>query len=133
MYEFRQTKNDSDIIYSGLNGTNQTMKMEFQKWTYRTDNKDMYYVKFYIVNKRKHHYKFKEQTGTDGIKSLLWAKQCLMNFIDDGINKNRNNIIVVGWDDRRRRDVYVRALIPIGFTLSRMDDREVLLLKIDKQ
>ena len=133
MYEFKQTKNDSDIIYSGLNGTNQTMKMEFQKWTYRTDNKDMYYVKFYIVNKRKHHYKFKEQTGTDGIKSLLWAKQCLMNFIDNVINKNRNNIIVVGWDDKRRRNVYVRALIPIGFTLSRMDNREVLLLKIDKQ
>jgi len=133
MYNFTSYKNNvNDVIYKGLNGTNQTMKMEFEKWYYPYDNKDIYYTKFYIVNKRKHQYRFKEQTGTDGIKSLLWAKQCLINFINDGINKTRDNIIVIGWDDKRRRDVYVRALIPIGFTLSRMDNREVLLLKIDK-
>ena len=132
MYSFTTYKNHEDVVYKGLNGTNQMMRMEFQKWYYPYDHRDMYYVKFYITNKRKHEFKFKQQTGTDGIKSLLWAKECLINFISEKINNNKENIIVVYWDDRRRRDVYIKGLTPLGFKLQLSDRREALVLKIDK-
>jgi len=132
MYTFTSYKNVNDIIYKGINGANQTMIMEFEKWYHELNNQDIYFIKFYVANKRKQGYKFREQTGRDGIKSLLWAKRCLIDFLSNKINTNKENIITVFWDDKKRRDVYIRGLKHLGFKLQKDSGREALVLKINK-
>lgn len=131
MYDFTKSKEFNDVVYTGLNGTNQTMRMKFQKWYYPFKHKSIWNIIFYITNKRKDVYKFREQTGTDGIKSLLWAKNCLLNFINNDLDRTEDNVIEVCWDDRKRKNVYVRSLIPLGFRLSRSVHRETLVLTIN--
>ena len=63
-------------IYKSRNECNQIIVCE----VYRTYNETLNFA-FYVTTKRKHGYQEGKTTGKDGIKSLLWAKKCLLDFI----------------------------------------------------
>ena len=128
MYDFQVFNTDnSDVKYYGINGTGQTMRLIFSKWYYPKKRRYDWYVCFDIVDKRKQKFHFKEQTGTDGINSLLWAKHCLKDFIENQIDKDIDNAIIINWDDGKRRRVYERGLKDLGFKMSNFDSRPALI------
>lgn len=68
-------------------------------------------------------------TGKDGIKSLLWAKKCLFDFIDYAKWKFLGDSIEVHPDDERRRKVYEYALLPLGFKIMK-DKYKTIIYKL---
>ena len=132
MYEFKVFQKDNDVKYQTINTSGQTIRMIFYKWYYPFKKRIDWYVCFDIVDKRKDTFKYKQQTGTDGLKSLLWAKKCIQHFIDSQINKEVDNVIIVQWDDNKRKKVYERGLKSLGFKPTNFDKRMSLLLKIPK-
>lgn len=98
-------------FYKTRNEINQILVLEIYLTTDHYIN-----IKFYITTKRKHGYQYLQQTGKDGLKSLLWAKACVMDFLENPpYNRIKQFPICVYADDLRRMDVYKRALIPLGF------------------
>lgn len=95
---------------------------------YRTYNETLNFA-FYITTKRKHGYQEGKITGKDGIKSLLWAKKCLLDFIDYAKWKFPGDSIEVYPDDERRRKVYEYALLPLGFKIMK-DKYKTLIYKL---
>ena len=75
-------------------------------------------VTFYIATKRK-----------NGMKSLSWAKQCLMNFINNNIWRNflKGKVLLVYPANNRLRRIYERSLIPIGFKVAKNKDKPLYL------
>lgn len=132
MYDFNFFKRNEGIKYQCKNEFNQTLRLEFNKWYFSFSNKEQWFVVFYITDKKKHGYKFLEQTGKDGIKSLLWAKKCLLDFINNQINKRIDNQIIIYWDNIKRKKVYEWGLKEFGFKMSIVDKRPALILKINK-
>jgi hypothetical protein len=132
MYDIKIQNTGNSIIYHSKNEYNQTLRLEFNKWYFSYRNIEQWFVVFYISNKRKHGYKFLEQTGKDGIKSLLWAKKCLIDFINNEINKNCETQIVIYSDNERRRKIYEYGLKSLGFNTSTINKRLALLLIINK-
>lgn len=131
MYEFKVNRKDNSAVeYKGYNGTGQLMILNFEKWVYRYSHEIQWYISFYIKDKRKHDCKFNEQTGTDGLRSLMWAKDCIKDFIENVINDGGNHTIIIYWTDVKRKKAYARYLKDLKFNLSRMDRREALILKI---
>jgi hypothetical protein len=116
------TDNDNSIVYSTKNSNGQIVKM--------TIRPDEYYNLVYWcvelwIGKRKNGYTFGKQTGTDGLKSLLWAKSCIADFIDKANNtkSSKVNHILISWDDSRRRDAYIRGMKDLGFEMRRIEQR----------
>jgi len=84
-----------------------------------------YYVMFAIANKKKdiknwlsskHNNIDNKQTGRCGIEGLIWAKNKVIEFekhIKDRHYTNRN--IVISWADKKRKDVYVKAMMKLGY------------------
>lgn len=130
MYEFKVFTKDNDVKYQTVNANGQTIRMIFFKWYYPYKRRIDWYVCFDIVDKRKESFKYKQQTGTDGLKSLIWAKGCIKDFIDKEIDREVENVIIVQWDDNKRRKAYERGLKELGFKLTNFDKRMSLLLKI---
>lgn len=95
---------------------------------YRTYNETLNFA-FYITTERKHGYQEGKITGKDGIKSLLWAKKCLLDFIDYAKWKFPGDSIEVYPDDERRRKVYEYALLPLGFKIMK-DKYKTLIYKL---
>lgn len=133
MYDFKVfVKDEANIKYQTINANGQTIRMVFYKWYYPLKRRVDWYVCFDIVNKRKEEFKYLQQTGTDGLKSLLWAKNCIKQFIDNEINRTIDNTIIVQWHDNKRRKTYERGLKSLGFKLVNFDKRMSLMLKIDR-
>lgn len=134
MYKFTVFDNseNKDIRYLGYNGSGQAMILELARYTNEYNNVKYWYIAFHVSNKRKHKFKYKEQTGTDGIKSLLWAKDCLKDFIENQIDKRFDNHLIIYWDDKRRKEVYKRALTELGFFITKDYGKDCLLLKVKK-
>ena len=84
-------------------------------------------VTFYIATKRKNGFQENLIVGKDGMKSLSWAKQCLMNFINNNIWKNflKGKVLLVYPANNRLRRIYERSLIPIGFKVAKNKDNEI--------
>lgn len=134
MYDFKISESYDDcyhIKYQGFNGTKQVMKLIAYRWIYNYSNTYRWYISFQVDNKKYNKFKYREQTGTDGLKSLLWAKNCLKDFISK-LDRTRDNIVVVCWSDSKRKNAYIRALKDLGFFLTRDDRVECLMLKVDK-
>jgi len=79
-----------------------------------------YYILFYIGTKRKKGFQFMEGTGKDGLKSLIWARNCIKDFISElpkswRYKKYSKHSIIVQWDDNRRRNTYYYGLKSLGF------------------
>ena len=131
MYEFKVFTKDNDIKYQTVNANGQTIRLIFYKWYYPYKRRIDWYVCFDIVDKRKHSYRYGEETGTDGLKSLIWAKNCINDFITNEIDREVDNVIIVQWDNAQRKRVYERGLKNLGFKLTNFDKRFSLILKIN--
>lgn len=124
MYDIQREEGDTYLdhyIYKSRNEHNQIIICE----AYRTVQGTINFA-FFITTKRKHGYQEGKTTGKDGIKSLLWAKKCLIDFIDFAKWKYPGDILEVYPDDDKRRKVYEYALLPLGFKKAR--DRYTTLI-----
>ena len=130
MYELKVFTINNDIKYQTKNTNGQTLRLIFSKWYYQKKRRIDWYICFDIADKRKNKFKYEQQTGTDGIKGLLWAKNCIKDFIKNEIRKDVDNVIIVQWDNNKRRKVYERGLKELGFKLTNFDGRLSLMLKI---
>lgn len=63
-------------VYKSRNGYGQIIVCEIYRNWRNTLN-----FTFYITTKRRDGYQYNRITGKDGIKSLLWAKRCLLDFL----------------------------------------------------
>jgi len=103
-----------------------------------TNKCDWYYVKLQI-GKRKEGYQFLKVTGKDGLKSLIWAKNCIKHFIEYIKNKPNYWItdktikskIVIHWDDTQRQNVYLRGLKNLKFYYGVCEKRKALICDIN--
>jgi len=84
-----------------------------------------YSVQFYITTKRKQGYQYLKQTGKDGLKSLLWAKECIKYFINNKL-KGKDKIIIYA-DNNKRLKAYQWGLKDLGFTESYIKGSKCLI------
>lgn len=116
MYKYTIIKDPGykdDYIYQGRNEKNQILFFEICGYMDRC-----FYVEFYITTKRKDGFQTRKQTGKDGVKSLLWAKNCIVKFIEEFGEKYQGYTIRVYANDTRRLNTYERGLKDIGFRKS---------------
>lgn len=102
-----------EIIYKLKLDNGQLVQMNVIK---ETDFDTIRYFVCLFINKRSKGYQALHQTGHVGIEGLLWAKEMLKDLIEH-IKKirDRKHVVMIFWDDARRRDVYIRGLKDIGF------------------
>lgn len=72
-------------------------------------------VSFYITTKRRKGFQENVSTGKDGIKPLIWARNCLLDFIRFGHYRYKDWTVLVHATDKKRFNVYRAALEPLGF------------------
>ncbi|WP_026395315.1 hypothetical protein [Acetobacterium malicum] len=116
---FKYTENGEYRNYFDVKkmDSGQTIKIEFQEeWT-----KNIVYFNIFLVikHKNKSTYPALEQTGKDGLKGLIWAKNKVLEF-EKFIKslpryKNSKVIIICRWDDNRRRNAYYYGLSKFGY------------------
>lgn len=103
--------------YKTKNELNQTIELIF----YETNNLGNFKwtIYFEIKTKRKHPPKLNEQTGKDGIKSLIWAKNCIKDFIvyisSRSFYDSVERTLYIYYTNQSRKIVYERGLSDIGF------------------
>lgn len=113
MYEIKSNMDDgyvASFTYKSRNSLNQIIECNI----YMTYNKN-FWVKFFITTKRKDGYQKGKCTGRDGLKSLLWAKNCIIDFIKNESKPYKGLKLIVCADGERRWNTYNRSLIPLGF------------------
>lgn len=113
--------NRHTVVYKTKNNYGQILNMKFECEEYDTV---VYWYVCLWIGKRKFGYQSLKQTGKDGIKSLLWAKQCVINFLEyvsRWDDEKRKQHICVGSDNGHRRQVYERGLRDLGFTPKRIE------------
>lgn len=105
----------TDYIYKSRNEHGQSITLECYVFEEDKINNKIYWNVSFHIGKRKRILKDFEDmttTGKDGIKSLLWAKNCIID-VRKNIKKDYKdykNIICIYWTDKRRRDVYYKNL-----------------------
>lgn len=125
---------DNTICSCKVNG--QTIRMIIYKDSYEEAD---YYSVCLFINKRSKGYQHGFQTGKIGLIGLLIAKQMLLDFIDElknlpideKGNRKNHNVMLIFWDDNRRRDVYYRSLKKYGFKFSEFEKHKCLRLNIN--
>ena len=118
MYEVNKVKEKGYVesyIYKTKNKAGQIMSCNIS-WSIE----GFFYVCFYVTTKRKDGFQKLETTGKDGISTLIWAKKCIIDFIKFGKDRYKGKSILIYADDRRRRDIYRRSLIPLGFEIAKL-------------
>jgi len=90
-----------------------------------------YHVYLFIKHKRKHEVMLK-QTGKCGITGLLWAKEQMIKFGELISEKHpgQTKKIIVNWDDNRRRRVYEKGLLGLGYEFEFVFEKKALVKKI---
>lgn len=101
---------EDSYIYKAKNITGQILCFE----VYKTPE-GYFWVSFYITTKRRDGYQEGKQTGRDGLKSLFWAKKCLLHFLETKRSYYKGKKLLVQGADKRRFIAYKRSLIPLGF------------------
>ena len=120
-YEINRTIDEgyiSSYEYVARNDRNQIMRF-YVYWT--TDK--VFLVTFYITTKRKDGYQYKKETGKDGIKPLIWAKDCLIDFLKYAKKQYHHKQLRIYSDDKQRQRIYAHYLIPLGFTEVKNKDK----------
>lgn len=129
MYEILRQRGEEYVdhyIYKSRNKANQIIVCE----AYRTQDNNINFS-FFITTKRKKGYQSLMITGKDGISSLLWAKQCLLDFITFAKHWYPRDTITVYADEKRRQAVYERALLPLGFKVHKGKYQQLILKLTD--
>lgn len=127
LYDIWRTKGEDYVdhyIYKSRNEHNQIITCMAYRTLYGYLN-----FSFFITTKRKEGYQHLQMTGKDGIKSLVWAKKCLLDFIEFAKWKYKYDTLVVSADDEKRRRVYEKVLIPLGFKVTK-DQYKNLYIRI---
>lgn len=112
------------------NSKNQTVSITFDCFEYDSDlNRRKWNVVLNVFSKRKVGFRPLVQTGKAGLESLVLTKKILKHFIEhfyeyvNGGTCKIDDKIFVWWDDNRRRDVYHRYLVDLGFIESNIADK----------
>ena len=105
---------------------NQTLFLEISPDRISQKN-TMYFVTFTINSKRKQGYQYLKSTGKDGLKSLMWAKQCIEYFINNILNSEES--IVIYADNSQRFKVYEYGLRKLKFQIQNILGNKALIYK----
>lgn len=129
MYNIKAAKDDNYVdcwTYRSKNEYNQTILLEIYQID---DNPNYMNVKFNVATKRKHGFREGEITGKDGIKSFVWAKYCIIHFLDNysTISRLKDKVLVIYPANARLRKIYERSLIPLGFKINKSKYRELYM------
>ena len=131
MYDIEIIKDDKYVdcyVFKTKNVDNQTLELMIFNTVFSDfSTSKTYCVTFRIVNKRKVAYQYLRQTGTDGIKSLVWAKKCIEYFIDNTMT-NGDKITIYG-DDGRRLNIYYYGLKNLSFDRTKINGCSALIFK----
>lgn len=78
--------------------------------------KPAYSFYFRILNKKKQNSRIEHvSTGKIGLTGLIWAKAKILEFASDILTRHDPVLLLVRWEDNRRRRVYERGLRDAGF------------------
>lgn len=127
MYEINPIKEDgyeASYIYKSKNIAGQIIHLNIFLCDYR-----YFWVIFYITTKRRNGFQEGKQTGKDGIKSLIWAKNCVLHFIETKRRLHHGKKLFIQGADKRRYSVYKRSLEPLGFT-EILDGTNTLMIEL---
>lgn len=133
MYEINREVDEEFInayIYKSINSYNQQLVLQIYESLYSPIGKIHYAVTFYICTKKYQGFQSLKSTGKDGIKSPIWAKNCIVDFIKFKDEKEPGNYITIAWEDSKRKRVYYYGLKQLGFYLGRLNNKETLLYKL---
>lgn len=114
---------------------NQTVYIEFNEECDKKYKKFYYNIYLIIYNKRKNKNKlFLKSTGEIGLRGLIYARKCVKYF-ENFILSRWNNIdvncyMVCRWDNIKRKNVYIYGLKKMGYKISKLDNRKILIKKI---
>lgn len=107
MYEIKMQGGVMGAVYNCLNSQGQKCEVKFMR------EANEYYMSFNIDGIWQN-----KVVGKSGLSSLLWAKKCLLDYID--YMKSRFKcIIIVRASEKRRTAIYKRSLYPLGFKVDR--------------
>lgn len=117
-YEIKKTRlNNNSYIYKTKNEFNQIIELEIYK--FGKHNITINWGLILYFGKRKDKIKSFEHcnsTGKDGIKSLVWTKKCLEDFIIFlSQDKSRKHTIFVYALNSKRMRVYIKGLQSLNF------------------
>lgn len=89
----------------------------------QTDDMEYYWVELWSYRKRKDADKNMNNLTTfgGGVHRLYFAREAIKDFIEQSKQTGYSFGVVVHWADNRRRDIYVKALTKLGFSLERYD------------
>ena len=125
MYDIKLSYGEEYVdhyIYKSRNEFNQIIVCE----VWRTFGEFLNFC-FYITTKRKNGFQDGSITGKDGLKSFIWAKNCLIDFIEFGKMRFKGDNLVVNPANGRLRKIYERVLLPLGFKTSKSKDKYLYL------
>lgn len=127
--------NSTDFIYQNQID-NQTFEMSMRCYK-RTSDSMYFYVSLEVYNKRKQREANEDKkliTGLNPHATITEARKAfhlLENNVLDAYNKYYNIIILVGWTDNKRRDIYYRYLSRYGYDYKLIGSK-VLMKKYKK-
>lgn len=127
MYEIDPIKNDDYVdcyVYKAKNEAGQRICLEI----FRSLDEALW-VTFYITTKKRDGFQEDTITGRDGIKSLIWAKKCLLDFIKRRKRQFHGSRLCIKGTDERRFNVYKRALETYGFR-EVLNGKRILMLEL---
>lgn len=141
MYEINIENEENYInsyIYRSKNEYNQKMMLNIWLDSQASAKRNFWTVTLHIgkVSNRNKDFEEIHITGKDGIKSLIWAKKCLVHFINNIYNlsinySTRENIFIVRGSDKRRFEVYKYGLRDLEFEEKVIYGEKVLWMKIN--
>lgn len=127
MYRIEVEKqNEHSYVYKAKNKHNQLLNLEIYE-----DINNNWSVCFFITTKRKRGFQKLQQTGKDGLSSLIWAKNCVIDWISMMKRtslKTGNIKLCVYADDKRRMTAYKRGLLPLGFKVEKSKDSPLYMI-----
>lgn len=114
------------LIFKSKNEFGQILNLKINPDEY---NSVIFWDVCFWIGKRNKCYQWMNQTGHDGIKSLIWAKSCIVEFIEKyKLEKHSKTChICINWDDNHRRNVYARGLKDLGFEFKRICKKKLLV------
>ena len=109
-----------DVIYKSKNKHGQYLNLVVQREAY---GKTIHWYVVFWIGKRNKGFQYLKQTGKDGISSLLWAKECIVDFLQNVKKTENPQYLCIGWDDTRRKKVYLYGLRDLGFEIRKLENK----------
>ncbi len=110
-----------DVMYKNKNSHGQTVSLTIQ---YESYGDSIHWNACLWIGKHDKGYQQLKQTGKDGLTSLLWAKKCIIDFIENiPKDKSKKHYLEVRWDDSKRKNTYMWGLKDLGFEINRINGK----------